>query len=210
MAEFILPYKGPVYFSSPFGRRMLNGETTYHNGIDLVGRSSKLILAPCGGVIGASGIVTDKSDRTWEWGNFIRIDTADGRVVFLCHLSERTRVVGERVEVGDVIGVEGDTGYSFGSHCHVEVRVGNVPVDPCPYFGIPNESGVVLENAPAAPIPGGNVPHEWARDAVEWAIENGILLGSSATDPRYRLDDTITREEALVFLYRAAAPGVSR
>lgn len=43
-------------------------------------------------------------------------------------------------------------------------------------------------------------PDSYAKDAVEWAIRNGILKGDG-TD--YKLHSNITRQDMLVFLYRA-------
>jgi murein DD-endopeptidase MepM/ murein hydrolase activator NlpD len=49
------------------------------------------------------------------------------------------------VKKGDVIGVEGNTGYSFGSHCHLEIRTsGNKvtsTVNTPAFTGIPNKTG---------------------------------------------------------------------
>ena len=45
-----------------------------------------------------------------------------------------------------------------------------------------------------------NVPDEWAKEAVEWAIENGILVGDSNGD--YMLHKDCTRQEMLVFISR--------
>ena len=42
---------------------------------------------------------------------------------------------------GDHVGVEGNTGYSFGSHCHFEVRDKSGAMDPTPILGIKNEVG---------------------------------------------------------------------
>lgn len=136
-----LPYKtGSVTLTSKYGMRWLNGKLDNHRGVDLVG-SDKTIVSPVDGVVGSSAIITDKNDRTWEWGNFVRIDTSDGLMIFLCHMSERLVTVGTKVKAGDPIGIEGSTGYSFGSHCHFEVRKNGVAVDPCPYLGIKNAAG---------------------------------------------------------------------
>lgn len=45
-----------------------------------------------------------------------------------------------------------------------------------------------------------NTPAEWARKAVEWAKESGILRGDETGDLRLR--DGVTREELCVMLYR--------
>lgn len=136
-----LPYKsGKVTLTSHFGWRTLNGQRDYHKGVDLSG-TDKTLVAPCDGVIGSSTIITDKSNLTWQWGNYIRIDTPDGLKIFMCHMAARKVKVGQKVKAGDVVGIEGNTGYSFGSHCHFEVRKNGESVDPTPYLGIPNEWG---------------------------------------------------------------------
>lgn len=145
-----LPYKsGKVTLTSHFGWRTLNGSRDYHKGVDLSG-TDKTLVAPCDGVIGSSTIITDKSNLTWQWGNYIRIDTADGLKIFMCHMAARKVKVGQKVKAGDVVGIEGNTGYSFGSHCHFEVRKNGESVDPTPYLGIPNEWGQ-YDVKPAAP-----------------------------------------------------------
>lgn len=45
-----------------------------------------------------------------------------------------------------------------------------------------------------------NMPDEWAKEAVEWAIENGILVGDSTGN--YMLHRNCTRQEMLVFISR--------
>lgn len=147
-----LPYQsGKVTLTSHFGWRTLNGQRDYHKGVDLSG-TNKTLVAPCDGVIGSSTIITDKSNLTWQWGNYIRIDTADGLKIFMCHMAARKVKVGQKVKAGDVVGIEGNTGYSFGSHCHFEVRKNGESVDPTPYLGIPNEWGQYdIKAAPKEP-----------------------------------------------------------
>ena len=134
-------YSGKYRVTSPFGRRTLNGEPDDHKGIDVVGITDKHVCAVAGGRVVTSKIVTDKSNRTWEWGNFVCILGDDGRMYYYCHLSKRLVSVGRRVEAGQHIGIEGNTGYSFGSHCHFEVRENGVSIDPAPFLGIPNKAG---------------------------------------------------------------------
>lgn len=140
-----LPYEsGKVELTSKFGLRTLNGALNNHKGIDLVGRTTKTVVAPCDGVVGQSAIFDKATDRTgtWEWGNYVRIDTPDGLKIYMCHLAERKVKVGDKVKAGDVIGIEGNTGYSFGSHLHFEIRKNGVSVNPCTYLGIPNVWGI--------------------------------------------------------------------
>lgn len=46
----------------------------------------------------------------------------------------------------------------------------------------------------------GDTPHEWAADAVEWAVSRGILRGNGKS---LALNDPVTREEFVTMLYRA-------
>ena len=135
-------YSGKFKVTSPFGRRTLNGKPDDHKGIDVVGLGDKHVCAVVSGTVAASTMILDKSDRTWEWGNYVRVDGVDGRRYYYCHLSKRLVKAGQQVKVGDHLGIEGNTGYSFGSHCHFEVRdrAGN-PINPAPFLGIPNAVG---------------------------------------------------------------------
>ena len=138
-----LPYDmGMVRISSTYGTRTLYGVTEMHKGVDLVG-TVKTIVAPCAGKIGWAGDYNDKAagGRTWDWGKYVRLETDDGYAVYLCHLSSVSVKAGQRVKAGDVIGVEGSTGKSTGSHCHFEVRKSGKATDPTPYLGIANRVG---------------------------------------------------------------------
>ena len=134
-------YSGIYRVTSPFGQRILNGQPDDHKGIDVVGITNKTITAVASGVVGASTIITDRSNRTWEWGNYVRVDGDDGLSYYYCHMDRRLVVPGQRVKAGDYIGIEGNTGYSLGRHCHFEVRRNGVSINPAPVLGIPNAVG---------------------------------------------------------------------
>ena len=136
-------YSGKYKVTSPFGERVLNGVRENHKGIDVVSLGSKYVCAVVPGVVVVSQMVKDKTNRTWEWGNYVCVQGDDGMYYYYCHMAQRLVDVGRRVAVGDHLGVEGNTGYSFGNHCHFEVRNGaNVSVNPAPYLGIENAIGV--------------------------------------------------------------------
>ena len=194
MSKYILPYDGKVKLTSGFGHRVLNGKDDYHFGIDLVGLNSKIIYSPCEGFIEMSNIVTDKTNKTWEWGNYIRIKADSETDVYLCHLSERFVEKGDYVLQGQPIGYEGDTGYAFGQHLHLEFRKNGKSFDPCELLGIKNKEGIYEGNVEKI--------NDWSIDAIIWAIKYGILKGYSETEPDYKLDKPVTREEMITFLYR--------
>lgn len=138
-----LPYRtGTVRVSSPYGMRTTSGVREMHKGVDLVG-SDKTIVAPCDGKIGWAGEYNDKlrGGNTWEWGKYIRIETEDGYKIYLCHMAAVAVKAGQAVKAGDVLGREGTTGKSTGSHCHFEVRYGGKSTDPTPMLGIANRAG---------------------------------------------------------------------
>lgn len=204
-----LPYRsGKVTLTSPFGWRTLNGAEDYHSGIDLSG-TDKTIVAPCDAVVVVSQIVTDKSNLTWQWGNYVCLSTYDGLQIYLCHMSERIAAVGQSVKEGEPIGIEGNTGYSFGSHCHFEIRKDGLSVDPTPYLNIKNEWGQYDVSEKESDMPKDteiekiireNNPEEWAKDSVTWAVQNEIMYGDGMGD--LQLKEPCTREQMTVFLHR--------
>lgn len=141
----ILPYQsGDVRVSSAFGWRTLGGVREYHKGIDLVG-TDKTVTSVVSGTVGQSIMITDPSNRTSEWGNYVRVDGVDGRKYYYCHLAKRLVERGAKVAVGDAIGIEGSTGKSTGSHLHFEVRENGKSIDPTAIIGIKNTVGAVQQ-----------------------------------------------------------------
>ncbi len=134
--------------TSPYGERVLGGVKNFHAGIDLVGIGSGEVCTVAAGRVVVSGVVTDKSNKTWEWGNYICVYGDDGRYYYYCHLASRGVAVGARVEKGQAIGKMGNTGYSFGAHLHLEVREsdGRTTVDPAGVLGIENAVGAYKAN----------------------------------------------------------------
>ena len=145
--DLIIPFNtNRVKLTSAYGNRVLNGKNDFHHGYDLVGVGSTDVTAAVGGKVAVSRIITDKSNRTWEWGNYVCVHGDDGRYYYYCHLALRTVNKGDTVKVGDKLGVMGNTGYSFGAHLHFEVREKDGKTTVCPYeiIGIKNEVGTYI------------------------------------------------------------------
>lgn len=213
-----LPYKSgvAVRLVSPFGWRNdpFTGEPSVHGGYDLVSDGDKTVCAVSSGEVIFSRMITDRTNRTWEWGNYVAVRGDDGLLYYYCHLAYREVSAGERVREGDIIGIEGFTGRSTGSHLHLEIRDGwGRQLNPSDIIGVPNVIGTYTvfekeEENMAEEIKdkeleaGDSEPAEWAREAVEWAVDNGIIYGNEHGDLMLR--KPCTREQMLVFLHRFA------
>ena len=202
-----MPFEGGFRIVSPFGLRTdpITGEPDcWHGGVDLVPLDAgavpdRTVRAAAGGTVLRSRMVTDPADRTSEWGNYVSVAGDDDCVLYYCHLESRAVAAGERVHAGQILGTEGSTGRSTGPHLHFEARDGSGnQIDPCAYLGIPNAAGAVRKPE-TGEYPG--TTHDWSRDAVRWAVENGILLGRGNGD--LALGDAVTREEVCAMLWRA-------
>lgn len=113
---------------------------TGHDGLDLVGIDSKEIHATVNGIVKAASNTDPKG-----FGINVKIlkDGTNDYYIY-AHMSEVKVKVGQRVKITDVIGIEGSTGKSTGSHCHYCVRTGNRKgshKDISAISGIPNKRG---------------------------------------------------------------------
>ena len=142
----LVPFKGKFKVTSKYGMR--TGEYAgFHAGLDIVGLDSTDVIAIQDGVVMASTRVayTGQSDRTYEWGNYVKVQHKDGTYAFYCHLASRSVKVGQVVTKGTTIGVMGGTGKydnSYSKHLHLEIRnINNKATATCNtpiYTGIPN------------------------------------------------------------------------
>jgi hypothetical protein len=126
--SWIKPVNG--HLGDPFGPRPeqpVPGVSLFHRGQDIV--------APCGTQIHAAASGTVTTATYWgTYGNWILIDHGDGVAVGYAHESQILVSVGQKVSVGQVIGLVGQTGAATGCHLHLEVHLNSVAVNPVPFF----------------------------------------------------------------------------
>ena len=109
--RFVFPTPHEARTTSHFGPR----RRRFHYGVDLAQPTGKDIYAAFDGVVRVSRY--NKS-----YGNLIVISHDNGLETYYAHMSQRYAKVGMRVKAGDVIGLCGNTGRSYGSHLHFEIR----------------------------------------------------------------------------------------
>lgn len=122
----IKPVQG--WFTSKFGYRVspFTGRPTMHAGLDIAAAPGTPIYATADGVVSFAGYDPG-------YGKLVSIDNGYGVVTRFGHTSQIFVEVGQHVHRRDLIAAVGNTGRSTGPHCHYEVRVNNVPVDPMNY-----------------------------------------------------------------------------
>ena len=126
------PYEGKFRITQTF-------KGSAHDGLDLVGIDSKEIHATATGKIVKAGW-ENENDHAQGFGQYVVI-LAEGKYYHYGHLSEIRCKLGQQVKITDVIGIEGSTGNSTGSHCHYCIRTSMSPgtfLDVCSISGIPN------------------------------------------------------------------------
>ena len=92
-----------------------------HDGLDLVGIDSKEIHATVSGTVHYAGW-ENAAVPSQGFGQYVCIKGTDGKYYYYGHLSEIRVKSGQSVKITDVIGIEGNTGRSTGSHCHYCIR----------------------------------------------------------------------------------------
>lgn len=138
----ISPYKGTFRISQAWHNKRSDG--SLHRGFDMVGISDKHVYSPVSGRVECAGWENPRNHGQ-GFGQYVRIQigTTPYRMYF-GHLSSISVRVGQEVKPGDLLGVEGSTGHSTGSHVHWEIRNGTDKMqnrDIAAYSGIPNRAG---------------------------------------------------------------------
>lgn len=180
------PFRGLYKVSLPFGAPGKLWRCGYHSGLDLVsaaagGDGRVYPVAP--------GKVIRRVVGNASYGNYVTVQHADGMLSLYAHLDHISVTLGQQVGYDTVLGFEGATGNATGPHLHLELHEGEyhypATIDPAAFIEARR---------------GDNTPDGYAVQAVAWATSNGLLRGDDAGD--LHLHDNITRQDAVVLLYR--------
>ncbi|GAA0440895.1 hypothetical protein Aca07nite_29350 [Actinoplanes capillaceus] len=110
-------------FTSAYGVRF----GKLHAGIDLAAPEGTPYKAVHGGTVTAAGY-------SGGYGYSVTIRQDDGTEIIYAHSRRVVVEKGEQVKAGQVIGEVGNTGYSYGTHLHLEVHVKGTPTDPITFL----------------------------------------------------------------------------
>ncbi len=111
------------YGYTPYSKRLY--KSGFHNGIDIASGYGNPIRAAREGTIIAMGN-TDLYCPGGAYGKWIAIEHDNNLTTLYAHLSAFGRFrVGDKVQRGEIIGYEGSSGYSTGSHLHFGVYASN-------------------------------------------------------------------------------------
>lgn len=158
MARYLFaPFGNAVehYVTQRFGENPEDYPVTGgHNGIDFACEVGTPLFAPITGTVMMAGPDPNGKRFNGGYGTHVRIKSSEGGVVILAHMSsiEGAIHVGSRVNVGTLMGVSGNTGWSTGPHLHLEWRPNGVrAVDPEPLLTmeIALANGGILPDDPA-------------------------------------------------------------
>lgn len=124
-------YVGSGSFMYPTNQTSLSGFdfSSYHLAVDLSAWTGDPVFASDYGTIVYAG---------WNdsgYGNLVVIDHGNGYETVYAHLSQIYVSCGQGVYQGVVIGAAGNTGRSYGSHLHFEVRLNGGFVNPWSVLG---------------------------------------------------------------------------
>ncbi|HET7338866.1 MAG TPA: peptidoglycan DD-metalloendopeptidase family protein [Candidatus Dormibacteraeota bacterium] len=131
---------GSFVITQPFGPTSVLLEPPYgpykhfHTGIDISAALGTPVMAA------ADGLVVAVGHSSYGYGNYVIVAHGGGIATLYGHLLQTNVNVGDHVVRGQVIGLEGSTGFSTGPHVHFELRVNDQVIDPMPYMPVPGTS----------------------------------------------------------------------
>ena len=123
------PVAGPAWWTNDW-HACRAGCSRFHQGLDIFAPSGTPLVAAADGFLsqkGAGGLC----------GIYVEITDANGVQYFYCHMSAHapSLVVGQPIQVGQVVGFVGNTGNAIStpSHVHFEYQPNGVPAPPKPH-----------------------------------------------------------------------------
>ena len=183
------PYKGKFRISQKF-----KGST--HDGFDLVGVDSKNIYSTVDGVVEYAGWENPKN-HLQGFGMYVRIRKENSiDKYYYGHLAQLNVKAGQTIKIGQLLGVEGSTGRSTGSHCHYCIRGNGSPAlirDLPTISGIPNQIGTytstLFEETETVTETKEKTITELAKEVIDGLWGNGNARKTKLTNAGYNYSE---------------------
>ncbi len=126
-SSVLWPVKGVI--TSKFGMRVhpVTGNKSFHNGIDIRGKSGTKVVCPSDGIVVASG---------WSGalGRMVKVKTTSGHTLCFGHLSKIICKKGQILSRGQTLGTVGSSGRATGPHLHFTVFYRGDYMNPVKYL----------------------------------------------------------------------------
>ena len=123
----IIPNSGHITSLFGWRRSPFGFGRDFHTGIDIAAPEGTEVRATAPGEVVSAG---------WGggYGNLVRVKHKYGFETLYGHNSRLAVHQGQFVEKGQVLAYVGSTGSTTGNHCHYEIRLGSVAINPYPYM----------------------------------------------------------------------------
>lgn len=123
-----LPHNGRI--TSKFGYRrnpFTNRGRELHSGVDFKGRIGQPVKVTANGRVSYAGYMGN-------YGYVVMVKHSDGYETRYAHLSKLRVKKGDNIQVGETVGLIGNTGRSTGPHLHYEILLRGKKINPQNYF----------------------------------------------------------------------------
>ena len=130
--SFAFPLAYSTGVTCAYGPRVhpINGNKSFHYGVDLAaGMSTEIYATKSGTVTGATYGEAN--------GYYVTINHGDGYSSIYAHMTNYVVSAGDSVKQGQLIGYVGTTGWSTGPHLHFEILYNGSNVNPMNYISLP-------------------------------------------------------------------------
>lgn len=101
----------------------------FHTGLDIAGKRGDPVTPFM------PGRVTYAGEISWGYGKHVIVDHGNNVTSIYAHLDRILVAKDQEVYPGDILGTQGDTGWSTGVHLHFQVNVFGIPVNPRVFLG---------------------------------------------------------------------------
>lgn len=172
-----VPLEGDISITAAYDEQNAKLWKDGHKGIDLVGSSD--VLSACDGTVRV--VAYDAAG----WGQYVTVGFGDKLICLYAHLAKGSVLVkpGDKVKLGQNIGIMGSTGNSTGKHLHFQINdLNGHAQDPTEILGIENKRGKVTPRSTTA--------EHWAAKHYNNLVARGAIDGGNTSSVWTKYDES--------------------